>query len=428
MPLNTVLYRRLRGPLRTFFSASLIFLFARPAALGADYDISYLWHPDPASVAAYRTRVAKILGPEVAGKLRVVRGADNYGLIYRRRGGLDSARTVARAHSRILSSRGLQPAAWVPARNWAARRTPPAQETPTDEPRAEPAPSGLEADIEAHIKDLRRRGLIGPAERTAWAVYDLSSDKKLVSINEDLPLSAASLIKPFIALAYFHEAAAGRAPYDSRVRARMERMIRDSDNAEANWFFRRLGGPAAVQRLLKRNYGALLRGISIVEYIPPGGRTYRNKASAHDYSRFLHAMWNGQLPRSSEIKRLMNLPKRDRLYTSVPGVPEGVEVYDKTGTTSRLCGDMGILVAKEADGEALPYIIVGVIESGRSSRDFYRWMRTRGDVIRQVSEMVYREIAGPLRSREPGPFNAGAASGGGSAAVVNRAKVTDGSI
>lgn len=416
---DTTFYRRLRCSTRTSFAASLCFLLACSSALGAGYDISYLWHPDPSSVNAYKARVAKILGPEVTGELRVVRGAENYGLIYRRRGGLDSARAVAKTHSRLLSAEGLNPAVWIPARDWAARERAPSV------PRGEPAASGLEADIEAYIKGQRRRGLIGPDERTAWSVYDISSDKKLVSINEDLPLSAASLIKPFVALAYFHEAAAGRKTYDGRVRARMERMIRDSDNAETNWFFRRLGGPAAVHRLLKRNYGDLLRDTSIVEYIPPGGRTYRNTASAHDYSRFLYAMWNGALPRSTEIKRLMGLPKRDRLYTSVPGVPGSVEVYDKTGTTSRLCGDMGILVAKEKDRNDLPYIIIGVIESGRSARRFSSWMRTRGDVIRKVSEMVYREIAALHRAEEPGPFNAGAASLDGSAAAVKRTKGDD---
>jgi len=174
----------------------------------------------------------------------------------------------------------------------------------------------------------------------------------------------------------------------------MEEMIRDSDNVAANWFMRLLGGPAAVQRLLRRNYGGILQDLNLVEYIPPGGRTYRNKASVHDYSRFLYALWSEALPGSAEIKRVMNLPKRNRLYTGVPGVPSGTEIYSKTGTTSRLCADMGILVAHRADGKRYPYIVIGVIQKRRSANSYFDWMQDRGDVIRHVSDLVYEEISG----------------------------------
>ncbi|MFH1620041.1 MAG: serine hydrolase [bacterium] len=413
MAKSPVFYRYIRGlPQASLLFAFFCVVFIASSALGADYDISYLWHSDRASVASYKTRVAKILGPDVAGKLRLVRGSENYGLIYRRSGGLESAKTVAAAHSRLLTDGGLKPAIWIEARDWAS------PESPETAPavRCGPASSPLESDIENYIKKLRKRGVIRQNERTAWIVYDLSSDKKLVSINEDIPLEAASLIKPFVALAYFHEVEAGRKSYSDEARRRMVSMIRDSNNAATNWFFRRLGGPAAVQRLLSGNYGAILSNTRIVEYIPTSGRTYRNKASAHDYSRFLYALWNDTLPRSVEIKRLMNLSNPDRLYTATPGVPEGTEVYDKTGTTSHLCGNMGILVAKNIeDGGSFPYIIVGVIEKEKSAQSYFNWMRTRGDVIRRVSEMVYKEIAGRPRSEDSDSLNAGKSSGGSSA-------------
>lgn len=411
MPITPPGSRKSNKPAPGFSRAACLALFlllaaAAPAARAADYDISYLWHTDRAKVTAYKAAVIRILGPEVARGLREVLRADGYGLIYKRRGGPGSAKAVAAAHSRLLTRAGLGPAVPVQDRDWAApvRATSPAVVSAA--PGAAPESSPLESDIENFIRGLRRRGLIKDNERTAWLVYDIRADRKLASINEDMPFEAASLIKPFIALAYLHEVKAGRRPYTDEVRARMERMIRESDNAAADWVMRRLGGPKAVQRLLSREYGGIFKNTSIVETIPASGRTYRNKASARDYSRFLYALWNGGFPGSGELKRLMNLSNPDRLYTAAPGVPPGTEVYDKTGTTSHLCGDMGILVSRRADGEVFPYIIVGIIEKERSARSYFNWMRARGDVIRRVSEMAYKEISGLYRFSDFDPVNA----------------------
>lgn len=258
---------------------------------------------------------------------------------------------------------------------------------------AEPMARRLERQVERFIGRLRDGGQVRSDERTAWLVYDIAADRKLITINEDEPLQSASLVKPIIALAFFDAVKDGRLRYGARERARLEAMIRDSDNAAANWFLRRLGGPAAAQARLMRRYGGLLSGLRLVEYIPADGRTYGNRASAHDYSRFLYALWRGSLPGASEIKRAMGLPNRDRLTDGVAAVPDDVAVYDKTGTTARLCGDMGILVARAANGRAYPYIFVGVIQKESHARHYFEWMRRRGDVIRGVSALAYRAMA-----------------------------------
>jgi len=394
------------------FAALLCLAVSSASAQEPAYDIAYLWNPDLGRATAYKEKVSSLMGPEVARQLRVVRSGGRWGLIYLRRGTRASAGATAKAHTRLLAARGLEPAVPVRAQAWAF---------PVRNPGPDGSVSPLEARIESYVRQLRRRGLIKPDERTAWSVYDLTDDKKLASINEEELMQAASLIKPFIALAYFHGAAAGRRQYDGTARARMEEMIRDSDNAAANWFLRLLGGPAAVQRLLSRNYGGILQDLRLVEYIPPTGRTYRNKASVHDYSRFLYALWSGTLPGSAEIKRLMNLPKRNRLYTGVQGVPSGTEVYSKTGTTSRLCADMGILVAQREDGKRYPYIVIGLIQKGRSTRRYFDWMQDRGDVIRHVSDMVYDEISrrhsfGAFGSPGSGSADSGGAGSGGAPA------------
>ncbi|HNT97830.1 MAG TPA: hypothetical protein PKK31_06155, partial [Elusimicrobiales bacterium] len=66
------------------------------------------------------------------------------------------------------------------------------------------------------------------------------------------------------------------------------------------------------------------------------------------------------------------------------------------------------------------YIIVGIIEKSRPASGYAGWMRSRGNVIRAVSGMVYEELSaahgfGPdavaARSGEP-PAETEAAGGG----------------
>ncbi|MDF1825609.1 MAG: serine hydrolase [Verrucomicrobiales bacterium] len=246
-----------------------------------------------------------------------------------------------------------------------------------------------ESQIESYIKGLRGQGVIRRDERTAWLVYDLTTGSKLASINENTPLQAASMIKPYLALAFFHQVQAGRIIYGPTSRRHMELMIQKSNNDSTNWIMRQTGGPSATQALLKRHYPSLCQHISLIEYIPKGGRTYGNRGSAGDYARFLEALWKGTLPYSKEILRVMSLPGIDRLYTDAKRVPAGTAVYNKTGSTAMCCGDMGILVARGRNGRSYPYVVIGIIESGTRNTSYSTWISRRADVIREVSNIVY---------------------------------------
>jgi beta-lactamase class A len=87
----------------------------------------------------------------------------------------------------------------------------------------------------------------------------------------------------------------------------------------------------------------------------------------------------------------MALPGRDRLYYGTT-IPRGTLVYNKTGTTARLCGDMGILVTKTRKGTVYPYVIVGIIERKSRAADYGQWMASRSRVIREVSNLVYEGL------------------------------------
>ncbi len=256
----------------------------------------------------------------------------------------------------------------------------------------------LESKIEKAVKSMRRRGLLDRRERTAWSVYDFTSGVKLVSINEDRSMQAASMIKPFVAQAFFiqHNANPARYPYNNREKYLLERMIRYSSNSATNKLIDIVGKrakrsyrPTKVERVLKSYSPGLFRQTSIVEYIPRGGKTYRNAASAHDYSRFLYAMWNDNLPLANQLKYYMGLPNKDRITTKVPSIPRSVDVYDKTGSTSRLCGDMGIVVAKDKKGNEYPYTFIGMVERDRRAGSYTRWIRSRSNILREISAITY---------------------------------------
>jgi beta-lactamase class A len=261
-----------------------------------------------------------------------------------------------------------------------------------------PEPIDLNSIVQRYLTQLRQTGRLATNERTAWLVYDFTSRRFLVTINAATPYQSASMIKPFIALAFFHKVQEGKLGYTHFHRQRMEAMIQHSDNRATNYFIELLNrtshrsGPAEAERTLKQRHPGVFRQTRIVEHIPGGGRTYRNRASALDYHRFLQALWYDQLPYSGELRRLMYLPNRDRIYTGAAGVARQTQVLDKTGTTARLCGDMGLLVARGRDGRIYPYTFIGIIEKAQPAQNYLIWQQARGDVIREISGMVYAKL------------------------------------
>jgi beta-lactamase class A len=395
------------GPV-LYLLASLLGLASLPTPSDAadNFDVSYVWSRNIGGVRDYRKQVASVLGPVVAKDLKVVNRDNLIGLVYVRHGDSAGATRVAKSHTRLLRARGLDAASPIRSENWTlvgdagasqSAAAPPAitvsrrsRMTSTERTREI---HNLEAAVEDYINRLRKDGKLGPDERTGWSVYDFTTGDKLVTINEDEQFQAASLVKPFIAAAFFFKVEKGELSYNRESRRQMERMIQHSNNASANWVTRKVGGPRAVQRILKQQYPAIFKEIHLVEYIPAGGKTYRNKASVHDYSRFLYALWKEDITGAREIKRLMALPGRDRIYTGVRDVPKGTRVYNKTGSTARVCGDMGILNVKGPGGKWYPYTVIGIIEKEQNAMNYTSWIRSRGNIIRHVSSIVYQGIA-----------------------------------
>ena len=398
------------------------------------YNVSYGLGPNLEDMKKRYARVYNYLGDEVGKNLFIEQtDKNNYTLIYRRRGDRSSTYRVAKNHAKLLKRRKISttilaeknnpvvfgesshlddqqpavspaPAVVVPSPPptkeppqkvvKSVAKTRPSGPQPSTKPKAialPPSVGDFEASIERFIKEQRRAGKLSSNEKTGWMVYDLTSGKSLVDINANKVFQAASMIKPFVALAFFHKVKEGSLKYGPKSRRNMELMIQRSNNPATNWVMRMAGGPAEVDKLLRNHYGYIFKDTRIVEYIPSGGRTYKNSALPSDYIRFLQALWSKKLPYGKEIRRLMSLPGRDRIYNGTP-IPRGTLVYNKTGSTARLCGDMGILVAKDRKGNRYPYAVVGIIERDTRASNYGNWMLTRGNVIRKVSTLVYEEL------------------------------------
>jgi beta-lactamase class A len=260
--------------------------------------------------------------------------------------------------------------------------------------------SSLQRQVVDLVKSMRRQGLIKPDEQTSWSVYDFTARKKLVSINEGTPRQAASMIKPFVAQAYFFQMdrSGGKTKYNDDVRRTMERMIQNSNNPATNRIMDLVSaqqssrGPADVEAVLKQRAPGVFKETRIVEKIPSTGQTYRNLASAHDYSRFLFSVWSNRLPNSQEQRRLMGLPSGNRLSDGMARLPETARVYNKTGSTAMLCGDMGIIEIPDNRGRRHAYTMIGIIERPSRAGNYGSWITGRGNVIRRVSNLVYLDM------------------------------------
>ena len=256
--------------------------------------------------------------------------------------------------------------------------------------------SPLENQFESYIKTRRRRKALAATDRTSFVVYDISKNKKLVSINEDRQMMAASLIKNFVMLAYFHEVKYGRQKHTSVNKGNLRAMIRYSSNPSTNYFINLLGGPARVNKILRVNY-PYFKQTRIVERIPLSGRTYRNMTSARDLSTFFLRLWQGRLPFSEKMKWYFKLKNGDYIYKNTY-IPASVQVYNKTGTVYGLVGDGGVLVLRDPRGRARPYIFIGLMEDRTKTNfrnrweSFSNWKNRRAYILRRLSEQAYKYI------------------------------------
>jgi beta-lactamase class A len=251
----------------------------------------------------------------------------------------------------------------------------------------------IEKRVLDFVEEKREEGILTPNHRTAWLVYGLEDSRNLVSLNTSELFQCASMVKPFFALAFFHEVDKGRLEYDVKASVKMEEMLRPSDNNSAKWIVDKLGGSQRMEKLLRENYPRIFTRTLIKQDPVEDGRYYDNKSCADDYAEFLRSLWACRLPNSAEIKRLMSLRKRNCIASDVDVIPEDTPALNKTGSNGYFSGDMGIISADFA-GIKYPYILIGLMQREEKVEDdvWYEWLGTQRNVIRGVSGIIYKYL------------------------------------
>jgi beta-lactamase class A len=214
------------------------------------YNVSYGLGPNVEELKKTYKRIYQHLGEDVGKNLFIEKtDSNNYTLIYRRRGDRRSTTLVARQHAKMLRAIKIRTSITRENNNEVVygesshlddkKNTDETGTTPTvpkvvkkEQPKkitkknkeAEVIASvsnGVERDVERLIKSLRKKGRIRGDERTGWMVYDLQNDKSIVDINANTLFQAASMIKPFVALAFFHNVKHGKLKYGPKSRRMM---------------------------------------------------------------------------------------------------------------------------------------------------------------------------------------------------------------
>ena len=264
----------------------------------------------------------------------------------------------------------------------------------------------LEELIINQIRHLRQNKLIGKDEKVIVYVYDYTANKERVSLHADEPVQAASMIKPFVALAYFDSVERGKIAQDEKSLYLIECSIRFSDNVATNMIMEEIGGPGAVQRILEEHYSHIFhktfvedyipitdrnrelaerRGIVIPKNLPVGKSYYKNLSSAKDYHKFFNALKQNELPGSKVLKEYMSETRFNRIISRIFGLPKKLILYNKTGTTNRVCGDIGLLEGEDDKGKKYFYDIISIFEKKKRANGY-----ERGNCIRQLNGTVHK--------------------------------------
>lgn len=192
---------------------------------------------------------------------------------------------------------------------------PDADDSPEDGPAAEPSP--LEGLLSDELKELDG----------SWSVYVRNLKTGETASVNDGPMVAASLIKLFIAGAYYQT---DKQAADSTWCARTDVMISASSNEACNALIDRLG-KSAINSFI-RDFGCEHTQLN---------RKMLEKSSQENYTsprecgEVLEAIVDGKYVSSAASARLLeNLKAQERTWKIPAGVPEGVPTANKTGELS----------------------------------------------------------------------------------------------
>lgn len=214
-------------------------------------------------------------------------------------------------------------------------------ETPTEAPEEDLDASTEFDDLKPQIENL----IPGYQSQMGgeWSIYAEDLDTGGSMTINDKKMRAASLIKLYIMGAVYEN-------YDELTAANgsleglLGSMITVSDNDAANTLVRYLGGGDTAAGMMKVNafcqqygYDNTSMGRLLLEQNPSG----ENYTSVADCGKFLYHVYNGKFSHSAEM--LTYLKGQQRRSKIPAGIPDGIEVANKTGELTDVQNDVAIV-------------------------------------------------------------------------------------
>jgi beta-lactamase class A len=223
-------------------------------------------------------------------------------------------------------------------------------------------------------------------------IHDLSKNETVVNIKADRMRNAASLIKPFVMLTVYDLAQQNKVCLTDSIENHIYKMITVSNNESTNRLIRQIGSGSTYKGLEQINatikkYG--FRDTYLVEQIPEGGRTYRNRTSAYDMSEFFRKVYSRTLVSPYYSQKMVDILLNNKVHRiATPTlVQDGVPVADKTGYVRGTNGDCGIVFLRNIKHNASDYVVSIIIENPYRPQE--GWGKQKSAVIRHLSNLIY---------------------------------------
>jgi beta-lactamase class A len=223
-------------------------------------------------------------------------------------------------------------------------------------------------------------------------IHDLSKNETVVNIKADRMRNAASLIKPFVMLTVYDQAQQNKICLTDSMENQIYKMITISHIESTNSLIRQIGNGSTYKGLEQINttikkYG--FRDTYLVEPIPEGGRTYRNRTSAYDMSEFFRKVYSRTLVSPYYSQKMVDILLNNKVHRiETPTLKQdGVPVADKTGYVRGTNGDCGIVFLRNIKHNASDYVVSIIIENPYRPQE--GWGKQKTAVIRHLSNLIY---------------------------------------
>ena len=190
----------------------------------------------------------------------------------------------------------------------------PEQEAGTENPMPERL-SELEAEWTAQLASLQG----------TWSLYFMDGVSHAAISVQPQPMVAASLIKLFIAGAYFDAVDAGRISDNARTQVRV--MLDRSDNQAANTLIDRIGMEEINAFIVREGFVDTKLNRHMLEAV-----NTENYTSPHDCVVLLDRVLSGAFVSAEASEEILSALKAQQRTGKIPaGLPQGVRSANKTG-------------------------------------------------------------------------------------------------